>query len=59
MVGSLNITVEAYDFSKKCAQQKACQKLLKAIFPTGTTWNQMLGIVKYNKQHLSDILFGS
>ena len=29
---------------------------MKAISPPGTTWNQILWIIKYNKKDLSDIL---
>jgi hypothetical protein len=53
---SRNIEVEAYDFSKKKAEQKACQKLLKALFPRGTTYMEMFKIVKDNKPKLDEII---
>ena len=42
----LNIAGHAEESTKKLAQQKACQKFLKNLFPAGTTWKQMIDILQ-------------
>jgi hypothetical protein len=41
----LGIQGYAEESSKKTAQQKACQKFLKNLFPKGTTWIEMIEII--------------
>lgn len=47
-----NITGYAEEPTKKLAQQRACQRFLKNLFPPGTSWLEMIRIVQNEKNKL-------
>jgi hypothetical protein len=56
LVGTSSVTGYAEESTKKLAQQRACQKFLKALFPAGTTWTEMINVIQNQKETLKEIL---
>ncbi len=49
---SIGIQGKAEDTSKSSAKQRACQSFLKNLFPKGTTYKEMLEIIKNQPEDL-------
>jgi hypothetical protein len=53
---SIGVQGKAEDTNKSSAKQRACQSFLKNLFPKGTTYKEMLEIIRNQAEDLQKIV---